>query len=60
MPESGKLTKARFVEALIECNGYTPKKSQKTIEIILEFIKSSLENGEDLLISGFCFDKAIN
>ena len=53
MPESGTLTKARVIKALIDSNGYTQQKAAKTVEIILEFIKRSLENGEDVLISGF-------
>ena len=53
MPESSTLTKARIVQTLIETNGYPPKKAQETIEIVLELITRSLENGEDVLISGF-------
>jgi integration host factor subunit alpha len=53
MPKSGSLTKARIVESVVETNGYTHKKTFETVEIILELIKRSLENGEDVLISGF-------
>ena len=53
MPKSGTLTKARIVESVVETNGYTHKKFFETVEIILELIKRSLENGEDVLISGF-------
>jgi integration host factor subunit alpha len=53
MPKSGSLTKARIVESVVEANGYTHKKAFETVEIILELIKRSLENGEDVLISGF-------
>jgi integration host factor subunit alpha len=53
MPKSGSLTKARIVESVVETNGYTQKKAFETVEIILELIKRSLENGEDVLISGF-------
>ena len=53
MPLSGTLTKARIVEAVIETNGYTRKKSIETIETLLEIIKRSLESGEDVMISGF-------
>jgi len=53
MPKSGTLTKARIVESVVETNGYTHKKAFETVEIILELIKRSLENGEDVLISGF-------
>ena len=53
MPLSGTLTKARIVEAVVETNGYTPKKAFETVEIMLEIIKRSLESGHDVLISGF-------
>ncbi|MCP4194793.1 MAG: integration host factor subunit alpha, partial [Planctomycetaceae bacterium] len=53
MPKSGSLTKARIVESVVETNGYTHKKAFETVEIILELIKRSVENGEDVLISGF-------
>jgi integration host factor subunit alpha len=47
------LTKANIVEAVAEQNGYTRKKSIETVETILEIIKSTLESGEDVLISRF-------
>ena len=53
MPLSGSLTKAHIVDAVAERNGYTRKKSNEIIEILLELIKQSLESGEDVLISGF-------
>jgi integration host factor subunit alpha len=53
MPKTGSLTKARIVEAVVETNGYTPKKAFETVEIMLEIIKRSLESGHDVLISGF-------
>ncbi len=53
MQKTGTLTKTRIVQAVIETNGYTSKKAYETVEIILEIIKRSLENGEDVLISGF-------
>jgi len=53
MPLSGTLTKDRIVKAVTETNGYTQKKANETIEIMLELIKQSLESGEDVLISGF-------
>jgi integration host factor subunit alpha len=53
MPLSGTLTKAHIIDAVIEQNGYTHKKSIETVEILLELIKSTLENGEDVLISSF-------
>ena len=53
MPNSGTLTKAHIVDAVVESNGYTRKKSIETVETALELIKHSLESGEDVLISGF-------
>ena len=53
MPKTGTLTKARIVQAVVESNGYTHKKASETVETILELIKSTLENGEDVLISNF-------
>ncbi len=53
MPKTGTLTKARIVETVVENNGYTQQKASETVEILLELIKSTLENGEDVLISSF-------
>ena len=53
MPKKGTLTKSRIVDAVAEANGFTQKKSIETVEILLELIKSNLESGEDVLISGF-------
>ena len=53
MPKKDTLTKARIVNAVIEQNGFTQKKSLETVETILEIIKSTLASGEDVLISGF-------
>ena len=53
MPKSGTLTKARIVQAVVENNGYTQQTAFETVEILLELIKSTLENGEDVLISSF-------
>jgi integration host factor subunit alpha len=47
------LTKADIVEAVAKQNGYTNKRSFGMIETLLEIIKSTLESGEDVLISGF-------
>ena len=52
------LTKARIVEAVAEEMGFAKNKANEIIEIIIEAIKSSLESGHDVLISGFgkfCF-----
>ena len=53
MPKPGTLTKAHIVDALIEQNGFTRKKSIETVESLLELIKSELESGDDVMISGF-------
>jgi len=53
MPLSGTLTNAKIIDAVTERNGFIRKKSIETVEIMLELIKQSLENGEDVLISGF-------
>ena len=53
MPFKGTLTKAQIVDAVIETNGFTRRKSVETIETLLELIKSTLESGEDVFISGF-------
>ena len=34
-------------------NGFTRKKSIETVETLLELIKSELESGDDVMISGF-------
>jgi integration host factor subunit alpha len=47
------LTKADIVEAVAEQNGYTIKRSFEVVETLLEIIKSTLESGEDIMISGF-------
>ena len=47
------LTKAQIVEEISIKNGFTRKKSAETVETLLEIIKSALESGEDVLISGF-------
>jgi integration host factor subunit alpha len=47
------LTKSHIIDAIAEQNGFTRKKSSETVETILEIIKSTLESGDDVLISGF-------
>ena len=47
------LTKSDIVEAIFEQNEFTQKKSIETVETLLEIIKSTLESGEDVLLSGF-------
>ncbi len=47
------LTKAKIVEALFAKNIFTKTESAQVIDTLFELIKQSLENGEDVLISGF-------
>ena len=47
------LTKADIVEAVAQQNSYTIKRSVEVVETLLEIIKSTLESGEDIMISGF-------
>lgn len=47
------LTKADIVQAVAKQNGYTNKRSFEVVEILLDIIKSRLESGQDVLISGF-------
>jgi integration host factor subunit alpha len=47
------LKKADIVEAVAKQNGYTLNQSFEVVESLLEIIKSALESGEDVLISGF-------
>jgi len=50
---SGTLTKADIIAAIQTENGYTLKKSTDIVETLLKTIKSTLESGEDVMISGF-------
>ncbi len=47
------LTKAQIIEEISISNGLTKKQSTETVETFLEIIKSTLESGEDALITGF-------
>ena len=47
------LTKANIVDAVHNDLGFPKNRSAELIEILLEQIKSTLEKGEDVLISGF-------
>jgi integration host factor subunit alpha len=46
------LTKTHIVEEVVKI-GFTKKKSAQLVDTFLGIIKSTLENGEDILISGF-------
>jgi integration host factor subunit alpha len=47
------LTKATLVDQITDELGLTRKKSTEAVESLLETIKSALESGDDILISGF-------
>jgi len=47
------LTKAQIIDAIPEKLGISRKKSIEVVETLLEIIKRQMENGEDVLISGF-------
>ena len=47
------LTKSNIVEAIKTEFGLPRKKSIELVESLLDIIKQNLENGEDVLISGF-------
>jgi len=47
------LTKARIIEDVAEANGFTKEEASDTVETLLEIIKRTLEDGEDVLISSF-------
>ncbi|MGA3118855.1 MAG: integration host factor subunit alpha [Syntrophobacteraceae bacterium] len=47
------LTKAHLIEALFAENLFTKTQSAQIIDTIFELIKQSLQNAEDLLITGF-------
>jgi len=47
------LTKAQIVEALFARGGFTKIQSAQVIDTLFELIKQSLQNGEEVLISGF-------
>lgn len=46
-------TKDKIIESLYNQCGYSKTKSTDLLESLLEIIKKTLENGEDVLISGF-------
>jgi len=46
------LIKADIVETISK-KGFTKRKSTQMVDTILDIVKSTLENGEDVLISGF-------
>ena len=47
------LTKAQIVESIQNHLGFPKNRSAQIVESLLEIIKKTLENGEDVLVSGF-------
>ena len=47
------LTKEKIIESIYHQVGLSKSQSRAVIESLLEIIKRTLENGDDLLISGF-------
>ena len=47
------LTKANLVDSIYEQLDFSKAKSAQLVESLLEAIKKALENGEDVLVSGF-------
>jgi integration host factor subunit alpha len=47
------LTKDDIASQITNHLGFTKKRASETLETLLEIIKSSLESGEDVLVSGF-------
>ena len=47
------LTKSHIVDTMTDQLGFPRKSSSEILETLLETIKSTLENGDDVLISGF-------
>ena len=47
------LTKAGIIKALFTQNIFTKPQSAQVIDTLFELIKQSLQNGEDVLVSGF-------
>jgi integration host factor subunit alpha len=47
------LTTARIADAIHQELGFAKNQSAELLELLLELMKNKLENGEDVLISGF-------
>ena len=47
------LTKAHLIDSIYNRVDLPKNKSAQVVESLLELIKKTLENGEDVLISGF-------
>ncbi len=47
------ITKASIAKTIHNCLGFTNLRSAQLVDSLLEAIKGSLENGDDVLITGF-------
>ena len=47
------MTKADLIDAVYEENGLSKRESIKIVETMLDIIKETLENGENVKLSGF-------
>ena len=47
------LTKTQVIDAVQDSIGVSRKRSTELVEILLEIVKQTLEDGDDVLISGF-------
>lgn len=47
------LTKDRIIDSIYNQCGHSRQRSIKLVESLIEIIKSALESGEDVLITGF-------
>ncbi len=47
------LTKEKIVSSIYDQVGLSKNQSQNVVERLLEIMKQNLENGEDVLVSGF-------
>jgi len=49
----GTVTKADIINTIQRENGYSRKRATELVETLLELIKTTLESGDDVLVSGF-------
>ena len=47
------MTKADIIDAICEEIGFSKRESAKIVENMLDIIKKTLENGENVMLSGF-------
>lgn len=51
--ESNTLTKAELIESIYEKIGFSKKEASDIVELVFETLKTTLEKGEKVKISGF-------